>query len=48
MKCWASDHHDASIVNEQGIKVKKLKINDDLDEYRASLRREICAGRKRL
>ena len=35
---WASDHHDASIVNERGMEVKKLRIDDDLDGYRKLLK----------
>ena len=35
---WASDHHDVSIVNEQGMEVKKLRIDDDLDGYRKLLK----------
>ena len=30
---WASDHHDISIVNERGMEVKALKIDDDLKGY---------------
>lgn len=34
---WASDHHDASIVNERGMEVKQLRIDDDMDGYRKLL-----------
>ena len=31
---WASDHHDVSIVNERGMEVKCLRIEDNLKDYR--------------
>ena len=31
---WASDHHDVSIVNERGIEVKRMRIEDSLKDYR--------------
>ncbi len=34
---WASDHHDVSIVNERGMEVKCLRIEDNLKDYRELL-----------
>ncbi len=30
---WASDHHDVSIVNESGMEVKRMRIEDTLKGY---------------
>jgi transposase len=34
---WASDHHDVSIVNEHGMEVKQLRIEDTLEGYQELL-----------